>query len=309
MIFLSKSFPTTAHRRIPPGAFWLSFCLFFCLPQASYGRYGHSTQSTAPRNPVQQSSQQATPPGKTGRTKIAEGEYVIFEQANSGAFGPFGEEVYNFHETWTLWRVGTGQYEVNGVRRFESPRDVPHVDPFVVHLSRDLTVIDVTEIAKLRWRRDSGPLACTFLAKELHCSSGARDPKQSIELRIPMERPFGLLWPVSVFSLSGLTREAERDPNRGTPIQLVTIEQPSADVPVNPTVLNGVLQYMGEENFQTGKQKWPALKFSLKVPSHPQFLIWTSSKGILLGLAIEHSHKNWPEEGMKLTRFQEWADF
>ena len=42
---------------------------------------------------------------------MAEGEYVIVEQANSGAFGPFGEEVYNFHETRTLWRLATGRYK------------------------------------------------------------------------------------------------------------------------------------------------------------------------------------------------------
>ncbi|PYU29404.1 MAG: hypothetical protein DMG31_17770 [Acidobacteria bacterium] len=42
------------------------------------------------------------------RTKVAQGEYVILEQANGGAIGPFGEEIYNFHETWTLWRASSG---------------------------------------------------------------------------------------------------------------------------------------------------------------------------------------------------------
>jgi hypothetical protein len=308
MIFVSKPFSGMVHQSMLLGALLL-LSLLLCLPQVSYGRGVRAAQSPTSGNLVQQPSQQASSSRKTGRTKIAEGEYVILEQANSGAIGPFGEEVYNFHETWTLWRVETGQYEIDGVRRFESPKDVPRADRFLVHLSRDLTVMNMTEFTKLRWRRDSGPLTCDFLPSELHCSSGARDPKQSIELRIPMEQPFGLLWPVSVFSLSGLTREAERGPNRGTPVELVTIEQPSAQEPVSPTVLNGTLQYLGQEDFEAGKQKWSALKFSLKVPFHPQFLIWTSLKGILLGLAMEHSHVNWPEEGMKLTRFQQWADF
>lgn len=174
------------------------------------------------------SGEAISPNQQANRTKVAEGEYVIVEQGNSGAFGPFGEEVYDFHEIWTLWRVAKGRYEIEGERRFESPRDVPHVNRFLAELSRDLTVTRMTEFAKLKWRRDSGPLTCEFLPSELHCSSDSRDPKQAIELRIPMEHPFGILWPVSIFSLSSVTREAERDRNRMTPIQLITIEQPSS---------------------------------------------------------------------------------
>lgn len=52
-----------------------------------------------------------------------------------------------------------------------------------------------------------------------------------------------------------------------------------------------------------------ALKFSLKIPLHPQYLIWTSTKGLLLALAIEHEHKDWPEEGLRLARFESSTDF
>lgn len=280
------------------GRLVLLFALILCLP-------ANARQGFVQKPPVRI----VPSPPLAARTKIAEGEYVIVEQGNSGAFGPFGEEVYDFHEIWTLWRVAKGRYEVEGERRFESPRDVPHVNRFLAELSRDLTVTRVTEFAKLKWRRDSGPLSCEFLPSELHCSSGARDPKQAIELRIPMEHPFGLLWPVSIFSLSSVTREAERDRSRMTPIQMVTIEQPSSWLPVNPMILDGTLQYLGDEDLEAADQKWRAYKFSFKVPSQPQFLIWTSSKGILLALAVEHAHANWPEEGMKLVRFQKWADF
>jgi hypothetical protein len=245
----------------------------------------------------------------TTRTKIAEGEYAIYEEANSGAVGPFGEEVYDFHESWILWRTEKGQYEVEGERRFESPHDVKHDNRFLARLSRDFTPVRMTEFAKLKWRRDSGPLSCEFLAEELHCSSGARDPQQSIELRVPLHHPFGLLWPISPFSLSGLTRETERDLHRPAPVQLLSIEQPSADDPVQPSILDGQLQYLGEEEIEAAAQKWRAYKFSLKVPSHPQFLLWTSAKGLLLALAIEHAHPNWPQEGMRLARFQKWSDF
>jgi hypothetical protein len=242
------------------------------------------------------------------RTKIAEGSYAIYEEGNGGAVGPFGEEVYDFQETWTLWRTPKGQYEIEGERKFESPHDVEHKNRFKSELSRDLTVIRMTEFAPLKWRPDSGPVSCEFLPKELHCFSEAKDPKQSVNLRVSMDHPFALLWPISPFSLSGLTREAERDLSHGTEVQLLSIEQPNQYDPVRPTILSGQLQYLGEEDIAAADQKWTAYKFSLKVPSYPQFLIWTSSKGILLALAIEHEHPNWPREGMKLTRFKTWAE-
>lgn len=245
----------------------------------------------------------------TGRTKIAEGEYAIYEEGNGGAFGPFGEEVYDFHESWTLWRTPKGQYEIEGERIFESPRDLEHKNRFSAELSRDLTALRMTEFGPLKWRPGSGPVSCEFLPKELHCFSEAKDPKQSLNLRVPMDYPFALLWPISPFSLGGLTREAERDLSRGTEVQLLSVEQPNRYDPVRPTILTGQLQYLGEENIDAADQKWAAHKYSLKVPSYPQFLIWTSPKGILLALAIEHAHPNWPQEGMKLTRFKTWAGF
>jgi hypothetical protein len=244
---------------------------------------------------------------QTQRTKLAEGEYIIFQQANGGAIGPFGEEIYNFHETWTLWRAANGAYEVEGERRFESPKGTAHANRFAAELSRDLTITRVTEFARLRWRRDSGPLACEFLRGAFHCSSSAKNPRQSIELKIPMRRPFGLLWPISAFSLSGLTREAERDPHGETRIQLISIEQPSAEMPVVPTILDGELRYLGEENLDVAGQPLRAFKFSIKVVLSPELLIWTSRRGLLLAVAVQHEQKNWPEEGMKLLHFQQWG--
>jgi hypothetical protein len=243
------------------------------------------------------------------QTKVAEGEYVIYEQANGGAFGPLGEEVYNFHESWTLWRAEKNQYRVEGERKFESPKFTPHANRFLVELSRDMTVIRMTEFAHLKWRRNSGPVICEFLPKELHCSLGTAKPGQPADLRIPVEDPFGLLWPISPFSLSSLTRQSERDTAHSTQVQLLSIQQPSAALPVYPMVLCGQLQYLGEESIEAADQKWLAHKFSLKVAMHPQFLIWTSSRGLLLALTIEHTHPNWPQEGMKLVRFKKWVDF
>ena len=243
------------------------------------------------------------------RKKIAEGEYAIFEHANSIAGGPFEEEVYNFHESWTLWRVEKGQYQVEGVRRFESPKDEPHSNRFNVELTRDLTVIRVKEFAKLRWVADSGPLSCEFLPTQLDCSSGGSDPKREIKLRTQLEKPYGLLWPISPFSFGGITREVERDPTRATQVDLVRIEQPGMANPVRALILEGPLLYLGEEDIKAAGRKWRAHQFSLKVPLHPQYLIWTSQKGLLLALAIEHEHKDWPEEGMRLARFESSTEF
>ena len=245
----------------------------------------------------------------TERTKVAQGEYVVFEGANGGAVGPFGEEVYNFHETWTLWRTAKGGYEVEGERRFESPKDITRSARFLAQLSRDLTLTGVTEFSHLRWRRDSGPLTCKFLPGEFDCSSNAKDRKNDINLRIPMEHPFGILWPISAFSLSGITREAERDPHQATRIQLVSIEQPSAEIPVNPMILDGELRYLGETHIDVAGQPRRAFKFSIKVALSPEILIWTSPKGLLLAVSIQHESQDWPEETMKLVHFQEWPGF
>lgn len=257
---------------------------------------------------VQSGQKTAAATEQKPRIKIAEGEYAVSQQANGGAVGPFGEEIYNFHETWVLWREGDGQYEVEGERRFESPQGTPRSDRFVAELSRDLTITRVTEFAQLRWRRDSGPLTCEFLRSELHCSSNAKDAGQAIELGIPMQHPFGLFWPISTFSLSGLTREAERDPRHATRIQLVSIMQPSADMPVMPMILDGDLRYLGEENIEIAGLSRPAFKFSIKAALSPDIVVWTTRNGLLLAVSVEHGDKSWPEQAMKLLHFQEWQD-
>lgn len=103
----------------------------------------------------------------TGRKKVASGEYLVYEEASEGAVGPFGEKVYDFHESWTLWQTGKGEYEVEGDRRFNTSADLLRSFRFVVRLSRDFTVLRVTEFATLKWISDSGPLTCEFLPKEL----------------------------------------------------------------------------------------------------------------------------------------------
>jgi hypothetical protein len=244
-----------------------------------------------------------------GRTKIAEGEYAIHERHNGGAVGPFEEAVFGFRESWTLWRAENGEYRVEGVRRFESPKDESHSNRFTVDLTRDLTMIRAKEFAKLKWIRNSGPLSCTFLPAELQCSSGGSDPNHEIKMRTALNKPYALLWPVSPFSFGGITREVERDRTQPTQVDFVRIEQPGMRNPVRATILEGPLQYLGVEDVQAAGRKWRAEKFSLKIPFHPQILIWTSHKGLLLSIAFEHDYKEWPDEGLKLERFEGSTDF
>lgn len=249
------------------------------------------------------------PEQAAARTKIAEGEYEIQERESGGAVGPFQEEVYNFRESWTLWRTEKSEYEVEGVQSFESPKDEPHSNRFVAELTRDLTLTRVKEFARLRWVPDSGPLSCEFLPRQLDCQSGGSDPKREIRIHTPLEKPYGLLWPISPFSLGGITQQVERDPARATQVDLVRIEQPSMANPVQATILEGPLVYLGEEAIESAGRKWQSHKFSLKVPLQPEYLIWTSPKGLLLHLSIEHEHKDWPEEGLRLSRVEGSPEF
>jgi hypothetical protein len=124
-----------------------------------------------------------------------------------------------------------------------------------------------------------------------------------------VEHPFGLFWPISAFSLSGITREAERDPHEATPIQLVSIEQPSEQIPVNPMILDGQVRYLGEERLNVAGEQRRTFKFSIKAALSPELIIWTTRKGLLIRVAIQHPDKDWLEENMKLIRFKEYAGF
>ena len=247
---------------------------------------------------------------RDGQTRIAEGEYEVYEEGSNGAVGPFGEEVYDFHESWTLTRDSRDTYHVAGERRFRTRPDSPELRrPFVVELSRDLTINSMTEFSNLKWIPDSGPLTCRFLANAMDCSAGGKKSTALKDWRIDVQHPYGLLWPISPFSLGSLVRESERDPRIVTRASLISIEQPSTHNPVSPMVLTGELQYLGIETLSAADRSWQAYKFSLKVPFHPKFMIWTSAKGMLLGLGAEHKSPDWPKEGLRLVRFQAFTDF
>jgi hypothetical protein len=247
--------------------------------------------------------------GSSERIRVAEGEYEIFKQTNQGGIGPFGSGVYNFHESWTLWRFGDGSLEVIGKRSYESPKDELHDYDFSVRLSSGFRALGVKEFRKLRWRPDSGPLSCDFLPAKLACTSGAKDPGQNVRLDLPMKNPYGFLWPVSAFSLSNITRFADRNPASLLGVQLVMIDEPGPKEPVFASILDGDLKYLGKEDIAIAQHNWHADKFELKLPTLAPFLIWTAPQGLLLGFAFEDPNKPQPEEGLWLVRFRQWKDF
>jgi hypothetical protein len=258
---------------------------------------------------VKASRSAESPPQDSKGSKVAEGEYRLVEEGSGGAFGPPNEEIFNFHETWTLRRAENRGFELTGERRFESPQYTPHKERFWVRLSRDFALVSVKEFAKLRWRPDSGPLSCDFQPRNLHCNFGSKDSKQAFELDVPVKDPCGFLWPVAPFSFSSVAHAAEKDRDIPTPVQLISMEQPDAQNPVRPKVMDGEIRYLGREEITAAQQKWKADKFELHVATHPKLLMWLSREGILLVLSPEHTNKNWPKEQLELVRFQKYQDF
>jgi hypothetical protein len=244
------------------------------------------------------------------RVRIAEGEYQVYRDADESGIGPFSPAVYNFREDWVLWRLPDGNLEVEGARHYDSPEGEPHMDAFSVRLSPQFKVLHLTELRKLRWRPDSGPLACDFLPGNLDCSSGAKDPRQNIRLNLPRLHPsYGFLWPVSAFSLGNITRFAERQADHPIIVDMIEVDEPKNEEPVFASVLEGSLSFLGREEIRVAGVRWSADKFELRVPMHPPFLIWTSPQGLLLDFTEEDNQKRLTEHGMKLVRYKQFANF
>lgn len=242
------------------------------------------------------------------RVRVAEGEYRIYRQATDGGIGPFNPALHDFTESWALWRLPDGNLAVEGARTYEAEYE-RHKDGFIVRLSKEFTIQRVTEFKKLRWRPDSGPLTCDFWPDLLDCNSGARDSSQEVRLRLPLKSAYGFLWPISAFSMSNVTRFAERSPGAAIPVGMLTIDEVSAADPVMAAVLEGKLRYLGQEQIVVADQKWQADKFELKVALNPRFMIWTSRQGLLLDLTEEDNQHRLTEHGMKLVRYQQFADY
>jgi len=254
---------------------------------------------------IQQAATQFQEYTTPGRTKVAEGEYRVLGDSGIGWFDP---AVYDFKESWTLSRLEDGTFEVDGTREYRSPADEPHSDNFEVHLSDTFRVLKLTEFRKLRWRPHSGPLSCDFLPGKVACTANSKDESQGLSLDLQVQCSAGLLWPISAFSLSSITRGASHDAKTVTPVELFTFDETGGPDPVFAMTLVGRLKYLGQEKLLSAGRKWLADKFELKVAMHLPFLLWTSPQGLLLAVAYE-TKSNQMDEAMVLAVFHQWQDF
>ncbi|MGP0018300.1 MAG: hypothetical protein ACLPHP_07005 [Candidatus Sulfotelmatobacter sp.] len=130
-----------------------------------------------------------------------------------------------------------------------------------------------------------------------------------MKLDVPVDEPAGLMWPISAFSLSSITRSASHDRKTMTPVELVMLEEGSREDPIFTTTLSGHLKYLGQEKLLLAGREWHADKFELKVATHPPFLVWTSPEGLLLAFTPENENKTIAGDGIVLVSFQQSKEF
>lgn len=241
-----------------------------------------------------------------GRVKVAEGEYRVSEEGDLGV-GPVETEIFHFRESWTLWRLPSREYEVEGERSFESPRDSIHINRFVVRLTHNLQLVEVKEFAKLRFRPDSGPLTCEFLLHNLKCSSGAKDAANGVDFDVDSDQPYGLIWPLSAFSLGSVTHSASQRVGTAVSIQVVQLEELNDILPVLPIRSGGFLKYLGQSDthYTVSNQTWLPYVYELDANPIRKMFIWTSPEGIVLAV----QRPSWPKGTMELVRFVKFSDF
>lgn len=239
------------------------------------------------------------------RIKVAEGEYRVTTEEDFGV-GPIETEVFHFHESWTLWRIG-GEYELQGERVFESPRGTLHDNQFLANLTHDLRLVSVKEFAHLAFRPDSGPLTCQFFPNRLHCDSAAKDPAQDVDLDVLMDRSYGLLWPLSAFSLASLTRLSSVDAGKPVPIETVQLQQLNYELPVLSIRSDGLIRYLGQSKSAitvSGKNWYPKV-YEITASPVRKLTLWVSPEGLLLAA----EKPSLPKGRMELVRFTKFADF
>ena len=240
------------------------------------------------------------------RVKVAEGEYRVSEEGDLGV-GPVETEIFHFRESWTLWRMQNGEYEVEGDRTFESPRNYIRDNRFIARLTHNLQLVEVKEFRQLRFRPDSGPLTCELLLHELRCSSAAKDPADAVDFDVATDRPYGFIWPLSAFSLGGLTRAASPQVGQPVLIQVVQLQELNDVLPVLPIRSDGFLKYLGQSDtpYVVSNRSWRPYVYELDASPIRKMLIWTSPEGIVLSA----ERPNWPKGKMQLVRLVKFSDF
>ncbi|GEM_PF-3278745 len=235
-----------------------------------------------------------------GRMKLYEGEYMVTGGGEDETATSSNLPVNSFRETWTMWRAENGYFEVEGDRVYESADSVFHNSKFSARLSPTKRLLSVTDYGKLRFQKDSGPLTCDFHAMDVHCTSNAKDPSDSVDVRLPLDHPAGLFTPLSPLSWSSVTRGMTMNSSELKQVQMISIREVSARDPVALEVFDGAVRYIHSEDFTTAGRTWRADRFEVKLPLHPKSTVWTSPEGILLAVSFGGGEG----EGLRLQTFR-----
>lgn len=198
--------------------------------------------------------------------------------------GPIDTEIFHFHESWTLWRTTAGGYVLEGERMFESPMGSPHEGRFIAKLTHAFELLEVEEFAPLRFIQQSGALRCSFLPQQLQCDARTQGGAQALDMQVAMDRPYGLLWPLSPFSLAGLAHHTSANAAKPSPVQVVQLEEISDALPVLAIRSDGLIRSLPRSPVAftvTGKSWYPEA-YELTAGPVRKIQIWTSPEGLLL---------------------------
>jgi hypothetical protein len=196
---------------------------------------------------------------------------------------------------------------VEGERKFDSPLGEAHDDNFWAQLGSDLRLTKVKEFTQLAWVPDSGPLTCDLLPTEMKCNSGGKDPLHTREVQLETPLPYGILWPISAFSIGGLAQLAAKNEGQTVAIDLVTLNELSKSVPVFTIRSRGSIRYLGKSKvaFSVSGKSWYPRVFELTSGPTRKLHIWTSPEGLVLAI----KRADWPKTTMQLISFQQFAEF
>ena len=122
-----------------------------------------------------------------------------------------------------------------------------------------------------------------------------------------MDLPYGVIWPLSAFSLAGLTRAASTQVDQPSRIQVVRLEEVSNAIPVLPIRSDGLIRYFGQSKatFTASGKSWHPKVYELTASPVRKMQIWTSPEGLLLTA----KRPGWPKGKIELVRFTQFADF
>lgn len=239
-------------------------------------------------------------------TKIAEGEYAVSSPEDLGV-GPLETKVFHFHETWTLWWVSDGFYQLEGGRTYDSPKDEPREEDFQAVLSPKFELQKVVLRSHLRFVRDSGPfLTCTGNVSEFVCDSGGKDPVHTRHVRLDESGPYAIIWPISVFSMGHVAFLASEQETKPLKIGLIQIKEIDPVLPIMTIQSSGTIQYLGRSAvaYTISGTSWLPRVFRLSSETTRNLYIWTSTEGIVLAIQSQS-----PAVTIQLIRFTQFAPF